>query len=205
MNKGMDLAMSVEKSLSTVYTEHPSELHTAITEEMIEGLSKRFDNGVNTILDVGCGMGVAWPTFRKVWPDCLITVVTPDKLEKSNAIEAGLAWEGRILSDVTDDKGTGYDLIWARHSLEHSTSPFLDLLLIKGLLSPTGWFYMEVPAPGTACKHECNPNHFSVMGKLMWLSLLDKVGLEIADAGDIGINLEIGEDCYHWFLCRLKS
>lgn len=196
--------MSIEKALSTVYTEHPSELHTLITESMIEGLVGKIGRGIQTILDVGCGMGVAWPSFNKAWPGCEITVVTPDQAETWNAMESGLYWAGRTMHEVRDHAETGYDLVWARHSLEHSVSPYLDLAQIKNVLSEGGWFYMEVPAPGTVCKHECNPNHYSVLGRLMWLSLLDKTGFLLIDSGELGIALEIGPDSYYWFLCEHK-
>lgn len=192
--------MSLEKALSTVYTEHPSELHLMITEGMVERLASTFS--FRSILDVGCGMGVAWPSFRKAWPGCEITVVTPDQSETWNSTESGLAWAGRTMCDVESGK---YDLIWARHSMEHSVSPYLDLTRIKELLSEKGIFYMEVPSPGTVCRHECNPNHYSVMGQLMWLSLLDKTGFSIVDAGSLSISLEIGSDTYHWYVCKAKA
>lgn len=196
--------MSLDKALSTVYTEQPSELHTAITKGMIEALAEKVDRSkIRTILDVGCGMGVAWPFFDKEFSGPEIHVVTPDKTERDNAIKEGKKVLARIVKEMPVTRG--YDLIWARHSLEHTVTPFSDLVDLRWFLKEDGYFYIEVPAPGTVCNHEFNPNHYSVFGSRMWLSLFDKTGFEVAGHGELKINLEIGEDTYYWFLIKGKA
>lgn len=196
--------MSLDKALSTVYTEQPSELHTAITKGMIEALAERVDRSkIRTILDVGCGMGVAWPFFDEQFDKPEIHVVTPDETERGNAIKEGKKVLARVVNEMPVTRG--YDLIWARHSLEHTIYPYSDLLKLRQLLADDGLMYVEVPAPGTICNHEFNPNHYSVFGSRMWMSLFDKTGFEVADHGELKINLEIGEDTYYWFLIKGKA
>ncbi len=201
--------MSLDKALSTVYTEQPSELHTAITKGMIEALAEQVDRSkIRTILDVGCGMGVAWPFFDKEFSGPEIHVVTPDKTERDNAIMAGLCVAADVVCEINLDtwaKDLKYDLVWARHSLEHTIYPYSDLLKLRQLLADDGLMYVEVPAPGTVCNHEFNPNHYSVFGSRMWLALFDKTGFEVMDRGELKINLEIGEDTYYWFLIKGKA
>lgn len=196
--------MSLDKALSTVYTEQPSELHTAITKGMIEALAEQVDRSkIRTILDVGCGMGVAWPFFDEQFDNPEIHVITPDETERDNAIKEGKKVLARIVKEMPVTRG--YDLIWARHSLEHTVTPFSDLVDLRWFLKEGGYFYIEVPAPGTVCNHEFNPNHYSVFGDRMWLSLFDKTGFEVVDRGALKINLEIGEDTYYWFLIKAKA
>jgi SAM-dependent methyltransferase len=198
--------MSLDKALSTVYTEQPSELHTAITKGMIEALAERVDRSkIRTILDVGCGMGVAWPFFDKEFSGPDIHVITPDETERYSAMAAGCLLIAGTVSGIQHDWGGKYDLIWARHSLEHTIYPYSDLLKLRQLLADDGLMYVEVPAPGTICNHEFNPNHYSVFGSRMWLALFDKTGFEVADHGELKINLEIGEDTYYWFLIKGKA
>lgn len=195
---------SLDKALSTVYTEQPSELHTAITKGMIEGLAKEIDRSkIRTILDVGCGMGVAWPFFDEQFDKPEIHVITPDETERSNAIKEGKKVLARVVKEMPVTRG--YDLIWARHSLEHTVTPFSDLVDLCSFLNKDGCFYVEVPAPGTVCNHEFNPNHYSVFGSRMWASLFDKAGFVLVDTGELKINLEIGEDTYYWFLIKKKT
>ena len=195
---------SLDKALSTVYTEQPSELHTAITKGMIEGLAKEIDRSkIRTILDVGCGMGVAWPFFDEQFDKPEIHVITPDETERVNAIKEGKKVLARVVKEMPVTRG--YDLIWARHSLEHTVTPFSDLVDLCSFLNKDGYFYVEVPAPGTVCNHEFNPNHYSVFGSRMWASLFDKAGFVLVDTGELKINLEIGEDTYYWFLIKKKT
>lgn len=197
---------SMKKLLSTVYTEHLTPMHTAITEGMVVGLTERIDaSSVVSVLDVGCGMGVAWPSFRKAFPNMKhLHVITPDAAEQDNAeANRDVTWIGLTVDNSSLYDGRyHYDLIWARHSLEHFTSPFLDLCLLKERLVNGGRMYVEVPAPDTVCHHESNPNHYSVMGKRMWASLFDKAGFKIEDHGELKIELEIGPDTYFWFLLQ---
>jgi trans-aconitate methyltransferase len=121
--------MSLEKSLASVYTEQPTELHTAITEMMMENVAEDMEReDVRFILDVGCGMGVAWPGFAKHFPDATIHVITPDSVERSNAESSGKAvWAGETIESTACLEGF-YGLIWARHSMEHTIHPYENLL-----------------------------------------------------------------------------
>ena len=82
------------------------------------------------------------------------------------------------ISDVPlDDESQ--DLIWSRHSLEHSPYPLFTLLEYNRLLKQHGFLYVEVPAPDTDRNHEWTPNHFSILGSTMWLSLFKQTGFMV--------------------------
>ncbi len=91
--------------------------------------------------------------------------------------------------------------IFARHVLEHSFMPLAMLRGMKAALKPSGWAYVEVPAPSTACQHDSNnPNHFSVLTKLMWRKLILDAGFKIVDEASITFTVEAGDDEYYSFL-----
>ena len=93
----------------------------------------------------------------------------------------------------------GPDLIWARHVLEHVQNPIVALIQIYKELNSGGTFYMEVPAPGQRVVHENNLNHFSVLGKRMWASLLKRVGFEDIEVVAIHIG---SKDKYYKFIAK---
>jgi len=195
---------AIELSLSTVYTEELTELHSKITHSAISEIAEFVGpDSVRSVLDVGCGMGVAWPSFRKSFPNLrMIDVITPDEKERSNASASDVTWVGRTISECKPIEFAGYDLIWARHSLEHTISPFSDLVALGRMLSLGGMVYVEVPSPGTVCNHEMNPNHYSVLTDKMWLSLFNKAGFKVEHHGAIEISLEIGKDTYFWYILK---
>jgi len=100
-----------------------------------------------------------------------------------------------------------FDFVWCRHCLEHSIFPYFTLLEIARVIKPEGYLYIEyieVPAPDTSCKHQTNKNHYSVLGKSMWLDLIKRSGLEILQILDIQFNVPAGPDIY-WAMIQKKS
>jgi hypothetical protein len=83
------------------------------------------------------------------------------------------------------------------------------LIEYNRVLKPRGVLYVEVPAPDCEMLHEINRNHFSIMGKQMWLSLLERTGFDVEwheyefpvnftdDRGTV-------KEQYYIFVCRRK-
>jgi hypothetical protein len=94
------------------------------------------------------------------------------------------------------------DGIWLRHAAEHSFMPLVLLRLCKRTLKPGGWLYLEVPSENSECKHEGNVNHFSILTKAGWESLLAKAGFTSYDGVDITFAVQAGKDTYYGFLAR---
>ena len=193
-----------ELANSTVYTEYETNLHKEITESMF---SQFFEvSGLQEgayILDLGCGMGSAWKSMRKV--DARIVAISPNKEEIKNAENEGISCFFSLESLEKRKDWCDFDAIWARHSLEHTINPFETLLLMKSVLKDEGWVYVEVPSPDTCSNHEANPNHYSVLGDLMWKNLMYRAGFEVFMFGEIKIDLEIGKDKYFWYILRKNS
>jgi SAM-dependent methyltransferase len=92
-----------------------------------------------------------------------------------------------------------FDLVWARHSLEHSLFPYYTLHVLASVLKPGGLFYAEVPAPDTSANHQTNRNHYSYLTRSSWLSLFQRAGLRVVESYDIEISLACGPDTWYSF------
>ncbi|MEO8114390.1 MAG: methyltransferase domain-containing protein, partial [Phenylobacterium sp.] len=95
-----------------------------------------------------------------------------------------------------------FDLVWCRHVLEHSVFPYFTLSEMHRVLKPGGLLYLEAPAPDTACRHQTNPNHYSVLGKSMWLELVRRAGFIDIGVTDVTLTTQAGPDLYWSFIAR---
>lgn len=83
--------------------------------------------------------------------------------------------------------------------------PFFTLFGFAAILQEGGFLYLEVPAPDTACHHEMNVNHYSVLTKSSWKSLLQRCGFSILWENDFEFKVPAGPDAYLMFVCQKKS
>ncbi len=183
-----------------VYPEPPSPLHTDLTRQMWERLqgSVTLPAGAR-ILDVGCGQGLALDLFRAAGHHATGITIGAEDLA---ACAAGGHEVLEMDQSFLEFEDASFDLIWCRHALEHSVAPYFTLAGFHRALVPGGWLYVEVPAPETACHHETNPNHYSVLGQSAWVNLMQRAGFELLDATRIDLQVPAGPDVYWGFLAR---
>jgi len=147
------------------------QIYTEIVEPM--NLAKS-----SAILDMGCGSGYFLSLLKKNGFTEAIGITMDDQdLEKcANDYQVKA-----VKSDFTFSEfdNASFDFVWCRQSIEHSVWPFFTLLEINRLLKLNGKTYIEVPAPDTTRENEANPNHYSVMGKKMWMELFKRAGFNI--------------------------
>lgn len=195
--------MSLEEFMSAraaeTYAEPRTLFHDKITFEMAEEVSKLLPARA-MILDVGTGQGPAleWFTNNGYYPTGITT--NQDDYAACQAVgyfpllcdQNGMpeAWVNR------------FDLVWARHVLEHSVIPFYTLHEFHRVLKPGGILYVEVPAPDTSCDHCANVNHYSVLGWRMWASLIERAGFDIFEAKQMQLVTLQGPDVYFSFQAR---
>ena len=115
----------------------------------------------------------------------------------------------RVISADMHEIGNGVDwsirpfqAVIARHVLEHSPVPLFVLRQINEVMAPSGHLYVEVPAPETICRHEINPNHYSVMGLTMWGNLISRAGFVVKMHSMIQVLTGVGPDVYFWFIAQ---
>lgn len=179
MNTQLKLKFYYDFVLGQVYDEGPSDFHQAITKDVVEKFIDTLDLSKSAkILDLGCGPGYFLDLMKqRGYTD--ITGVTLSIEDANTCKEKGhavLRSDMNFLS-VGDES---QDLLFCRHSLEHSPFPYITLLEYNRVLKPGGCLYIEVPQPNCDQVHENNRNHYSIMDRTMWLSLLQRSGFDVS-------------------------
>jgi len=197
------LEQFLDRIKSETYPEPRTTGHEAATEKMLPQVVEWAKLGEGAkVLDVGCGQGVALERFRDLKMDAIgITLNDEDRAVCESQGYRVLMMDQSFL-DFPDES---FDLVWCRHTLEHSIFPYFTLAEFRRVLRPRGWLYVEVPAPDTASRHETNRNHYSVLGRNLWFSLLERAGFSIEASSEIKLTVPVGEDVYWPFLVRRKD
>lgn len=192
----------LERIASDTYPEQPSGLHDGITEEVMDrfwGYCKL--PAGSSVLDIGCGQGVALKRFAS--RGMKATGITLNRIDVDACLAQGYDVH-HMDQSMLDFPDATFDLVWCRHCLEHSIYPYFTLSQFARVLKPNGWLYVEVPAPDTACTHQLNGNHYSVLGKSMLGSLITRAGFVVDDVLDINFSTMAGPDTYWGYLARLR-
>lgn len=195
------IAEFIEERSKEVYPEPRSDGHDYITKEMAAVVAKLLPAGA-PVLDVGSGQGPALEWFTKEGFD--IQGITLSKDDVRKCLEDGFCVYECDMNDISSHFSEGvFACVWARHVLEHSVIPFFTLTEFARVLKPGGILYVEVPAPDTACNHDCgNANHYSVLGKRMWESLIQRSGFEIISNHEMKLETGAGPDIYFGLIAR---
>ena len=196
------LELFLEGIRAAAYAEPESPLHTQVTQEVWDRVRPKMELPIaGTVLDVGCGSGVAMKLFREY--ALKVTGITCVR-EEFEAVEKRFPGAVQFLDMHDIGIYEGYaDLIWCRHCLEHSPMPAFWLQQAHRAIKEEGWLYVEVPAPNTACRHETNPSHHFVAGKAMWESLFFRSNFAVADSFEVNFTTSLGPDIYYcWLLKR---
>jgi SAM-dependent methyltransferase len=146
------------------------------------------------VLDIGCGTGFALKTFAEFGLDPTGIALGKDV---QDCLAQGLHAVEMNLSHL-DFADQSFDIVWSRHSLEHSPFPLFTLMEINRITKLYGLVYIEVPAAESAATHELNPNHYSVLGKSMLLSLFERAGFQVLKSRDIEGTTHLGAPDTYW-------
>lgn len=95
-------------------------------------------DGVETVLDVGCGRGYQAEWFANKGKN-----VTGVDFKKYRDIENVEFIEADITNLPLPD--SSFDLIWTHHVLEHVLNPMKCLFEMRRVLKDSGWLYFTVP------------------------------------------------------------
>jgi len=158
------------------------------------------------VLDLGCGDGGMLRIINERYPETKLSGLTVREDEKKAAsvgdfdVRVGdahnLPWDNEI-----------FDLVIARHMLEHSIAPLLVLSEVNRVLKPGGKFIICVPGIESEwiVKWE---DHFSMLPKLAWEKLFCDAGFEI-EKNQNGVWLasySMKEEIeYRFFLKKIKN
>lgn len=191
------LAAFIDSIAAETYPEPPSTLHSSLTARAIEQLftSYPIPRG-SLVLDVGCGQGIALRHF--VERGCRPVGITLNGIDLKECRKQGYTVT-QMDQSFLDFEDATFDLVWARHVVEHSIFPYFTLTELARVLKPGGFLYLEVPAAESSCLHETNPNHYSILSCSMWLSLLERSGFQVLEDQQYFLKNEAGPDKYWAF------
>lgn len=205
MNNGhvAHLVEFIERLSRDVKPEPQCASHTGITQTMFNqlcGPTGQFNlHSGARVLDVGCGQGPALELFRAASFDATgIGIGTEDLTE---CRRQGFQVEEMDQSFLAFPDAT-FDMVWARHILEHSIAPYWTLTGFRRVLKLGAVLYAEVPAPGPPFHHERNGNHYSVLPRESWEELILRAGFEIKNQVDINLVVGAYQDLYWAFIGR---
>lgn len=199
----MTFSQFIEARHHEAYPEERSTGHNEITNLMAGIVAPLLPAGGN-VLDVGCGKGPALEWFKNAGFDVTGTSVVGQDIADCAAQGFHPVYPCDMHATAETFDAESFDLVWARHVLEHSLAPFFVLHQFAQVLRPSGILYVEVPAPDTSCRHESNPNHYSVMGLEMWKNLIHIAGFELVEIRDFQLKTGAGPDVYWSFIGRKK-
>jgi SAM-dependent methyltransferase len=191
--------------LGQVYAEGNSPFHRTITYDVIE----RFVDPLNLnqqckILDLGCGPGYFLEAMRdRGYSDVTGITLSPEDIESCRSRDLQVEQRDMNFLRETDES---VDMLFCRHSLEHSPFPYITLLEYNRVLRPRGILYIEVPRPDCERPHESNANHYSILGRTMWLNLMKRSGFDVDwYEYDFPVKTSDGQtfqEQYYIFVCR---
>jgi SAM-dependent methyltransferase len=188
-----------DKIKDDTYPEPPMEPHISITDQMIDYLTEKYLSPNRNVLDIGCGQGQALERFSSNGQTPVGINLNPVDLAACRQKGYRVLEMDQSFLDFPDGE---FDLVWCRHCLEHSIFPYFTLYGFHRVLKPGGYLYVEVPAPDTSCQHQTNKNHYSVMGKSMWLDLMNRAGFALSEQLDINFTVPAGPDAYWAFILQ---
>ena len=176
-----------------VYPETEMRQHEEITENIFNNFIKPNKQIFNLILDVGCGQGIALKRFKSL--NIKAIGITIGKEDYDACLRKG--FEVKIMDQsFLDFPDNQFDLVYARHVLEHSPFPLLTLFEFNRVLKINGLLYVEVPWAESI--HTTNPNHYSMLGRMSWEHLFKKSMFVILKEIKMNFNPINGEPDEYW-------
>ncbi len=145
-----------------VYAQPPDPAHTEWAKDVVRAYCS-VAHGSKNVLDVGCGQGFLAEEFESMGLSWTGVTIGEDyrvcKKKKLNVKEADMSF--------LPFRDGEFDLVFARHVLEHSPFPIITLMEWRRVCN--GWLVLVAPGPnywGWGAK-----NHYSVMSsdQLGWL------------------------------------
>ena len=195
-----------ELCLSHVYSEPDTNMHMMVMSHVIPRfVEKHSIDDSKKILDIGCGQGYGMLKFAEL--GCTnISGLTLSKDDADAARDRGFDVAEEDMSFQSADDAT-YDVLFARHSLEHSPYPLLTLLEFHRILKPGGIVYVEMPSPQCTRLLEEYDNHYAIMGPRQWQALMTRAGFININVGELRFNItnnetgeDIGEEVYETYI-----
>lgn len=189
----------LDNLLGDLYPQPPDEGHTALAQEVINLWMSRMSQ-VKTVLDVGAGQGFCQPMFEKWGIQYTGIALGPDVIP---AQAAGYNVQ-RMDFNFLEFPDKSFDMVFSRHSLEHSPMPILTLMEWSRVVK--GWLGVVLPAPEHYTYEGLN--HYSVMSVPQFLSIVKRANFHPIWVDVKFRGIPLGEDSgpaepeEYWLFCE---
>ncbi|MBI5357057.1 class I SAM-dependent methyltransferase [Candidatus Collierbacteria bacterium] len=151
-----------------IYPQPPDDMHRNQTKDVFYTWIAQRVGGIKTALDVGCGQGVAFPFFAELGIQVTGITLGPDyDVCKS----LGLDVKPQDMHFLQWEAGS-FDLVFARHVLEHSPAPLLALMEWKRVSKR----YCVVVVPHHSHVAQGGINHYYMLNPIQWKVLFKRAG-----------------------------
>lgn len=160
----------IKELAEDVYAQPQDPIHSELAFQVIENWATKLE-GCKSVLDIGCGEAFLQPVFEALGIRYLGVCLGEDYLiakQKGRNVE---------LHDFNflPYSYNSFDLIFVRHSLEHSVMPLLALMDWHRIAK--GWLCLVMPKPKFWTF--VGRNHYSVMALSQCRFLLKRAGWDI--------------------------
>ena len=155
--------------LADIYPQPLDKGHTDMTGQVIFNWVTRMD--IKSVLDVGCGQGVAYPFFREVGVDYTGIALGEDV---GVCLQQGIKVQ-QMDFHFLEFPDNSFDMVFSRHSLEHSPMPLLALMEWERVARD----FLCVILPNPEWFKWSGLNHYSVMHPNQIEFLMDRSGWNV--------------------------
>lgn len=182
----------INELIYDVYPQPEDIGHTQLTQEVVDRWMSGLI-GCESVLDVGCGEAFAQSMFEKWKTDYVGVCLGDDYLKAINMGRTVYKMDYSFL-DYADES---FDLIFSRHSLEHSPMPILTLM--EWYRVSKHWLGIVLPAP----EHYGfgGRNHYSVMNEAQIEFLISRSGWKVIWK-DIKRDSDGRTPIEYWYMCE---
>lgn len=162
-----NLERYINELTGDVYEQPPDAGHQAAIDEIIVRWFPQLQR-LHSVLDVGCGQGQAFETLR-IFADRVVGVTLGSDAAK--CVDKGLEVYSEDMTFLPFGDGE-FDLIFARHTLEHSPMPLLTLMEWHRVSNQ----FLVLIVPNLEMFGPSGRNHYYVLKPEQWVNLLDRAG-----------------------------
>lgn len=166
-----DFDLYLNRLQADIYPQPADVLQQEYGEQVISNWGSQLI-GCKTVLDVGCGEGQFSDAFARIGIAWTGVTLGPDYITCKNKGLNVFSYDFSFLHEIPDKS---YDLIFARHSLEHSPFPLITLMEWRRVCKQ--WVCVILPVPEFHSMR--GKNHYSVMPTEQFLWLANRAGLKL--------------------------
>jgi len=188
----------LDKLIQDVYPQPQDEKHILWAAQSILEFMGR-TSGVYSVLDLGCGEAFCQPYFENYGCEYVGICIGEDYRV---ALEAGKnVLDGDFSFLPFEDES--YDLLYSRHSLEHSPMPLLTLMEWHRITKK----YLAVAVPSIEFVGYTGRNHYYILNQEQWKNLFNVAGFDVIFEKNKRYRDEKSPDTEveYWFLLEARK